>query len=79
MSIKSEIVVCRASYRKVFSASFRRRSFSTATPVLDSYAAVVDFSDKVIVEEIDGYVVKTKSRATTCDSDAGYGGRERPS
>src|SRR5215471_8992399 len=32
MSTKSEIVVCRASYRKVFSGSFRRRSFSTATP-----------------------------------------------
>ena len=32
MSTKSEIVVCRASYCKVFSASFLRRSFSTATP-----------------------------------------------
>src|SRR5579871_2117767 len=32
MSTKSGIVVCRASYRKVFSASFRRMSFSTATP-----------------------------------------------
>ncbi len=31
MSTKSGIVVCRASYRKVFSASFRRMSFSTAT------------------------------------------------
>jgi hypothetical protein len=31
MSTKLEIVVCRASYRKVFSASFRRMSFSTAT------------------------------------------------
>jgi len=36
MSTKSGIVVCRASYRKVFSASFRRMSFSTATPVTDS-------------------------------------------
>ena len=31
MSTKTEIVVCRASYRKVFSAIFRRVSFSTAT------------------------------------------------
>ena len=31
MSTKMEIVVCRASYRKVFSAIFRRVSFSTAT------------------------------------------------
>jgi len=31
MPNKSEIVVCRASYRKVFSASFRRKSFSTGT------------------------------------------------
>ena len=31
MSTKTEIVVYRASYRKVFSASFRRMSFSTAT------------------------------------------------
>ena len=32
MSTKMEIVVCRASYRKVFSAIFRRVSSSTATP-----------------------------------------------
>ena len=33
MSTKTEIVVYGASYRKVFSASFRRMSFSTAMPV----------------------------------------------
>jgi hypothetical protein len=32
MTIKTEIVVCRASYRKVFSAIFRRGTFSTPTP-----------------------------------------------
>ena len=31
MSTKTEIVVCRASYCKVFLAIFRRVSFSTAT------------------------------------------------
>jgi hypothetical protein len=31
MSNKTEIVVLKASYRKVFSAIFRRVSFSTAT------------------------------------------------
>jgi hypothetical protein len=33
MSTKTKIVVRRASYCKVFSAIFRRVSFSTATPV----------------------------------------------
>ena len=33
MSTKTEIVVCRASYREVFSAIFRPVSFSTATLV----------------------------------------------
>src|SRR5215469_11061956 len=33
MSTKTEIVVYRASYRQVFSGSFRRKSFSTATGV----------------------------------------------
>jgi hypothetical protein len=37
MSNKTEIVVLKASYRKVFSAIFRRVSFSTATPDSDSY------------------------------------------
>jgi hypothetical protein len=31
MSTKTEIVVCRAFYHKVFSAIFRQVSFSTAT------------------------------------------------
>ena len=31
MSVKMEIVACRASYRKVFSVVFRSVSFSTAT------------------------------------------------
>ena len=34
MSTKTEIVVCRASNRKVFSAIFRRVSFSTATSLI---------------------------------------------
>jgi hypothetical protein len=38
MSTKTEIVVCRASYCKVFSTIFRRVSFSTATPVNNTYA-----------------------------------------
>ena len=37
MSNKTGIVVPRASYRKMFSRIFRRRSFSTATPVFVNY------------------------------------------
>jgi len=33
MSTEAEIVVCRASYRKAFSAIYRRVSFSKATGV----------------------------------------------
>ena len=39
MSTKTEIVVCRASYRKVFSTTFQWVSFSTATPVHNSYVS----------------------------------------
>jgi hypothetical protein len=40
MSTKTEIVVCRASYRKVFPAISRRVSFSTDTPVFDNLTGV---------------------------------------
>jgi hypothetical protein len=38
MSTKTEIVVCGASYRKVFWTIFRRVSFSTATSQYHSLA-----------------------------------------
>jgi hypothetical protein len=40
MFTKTEIVVCTASYRKVFSASFRRKSFSTATGFIANHMQV---------------------------------------
>ena len=45
MSTKSKIVVCRASYCKVFSTIFRRVSFSTATRCYASMAHLAPLCD----------------------------------
>ena len=61
MSTKTEIVVYRASYRKVFSASFRRMSFSTATPVNNSQRIRETLLLVVDSHCFDGLAVRTGS------------------